>query len=341
MKLQRVIAITHARNVEFLRDRSALGWNLLLPVLLVLGLATIFSGDGQALYKVGVVAESPDAVLPVAEVEPLMGLAFTDFVAQADHARALRLVERHQLDLLVDFGSRRYWVNSSSPKGYSLVRMLAGFDDRPLERAVVSGEQTRYVDWLVPGILGMNMMFSCLFGVGYVIVRYRKAGYLKRLSATPVRAAEFLVAQVLSRLLVIMVVTCGVFVATEWIIGFPVVGSHAALLVVALLGAIAMIAMGVAVAPRTTSEELANGLLNLVTWPMMMVSGVWFSIEGAPTPVLWLAQALPLTHLLEAARGIMLDGDSLMAVSGHLLVLAGIAVACLGLGAWGFRWRER
>ncbi|MEN8822601.1 MAG: ABC transporter permease [Abyssibacter sp.] len=341
MKLQRIVAITQARNIEFLRDRSALGWNLLLPVLLVLGLATIFSGDGQSLYKVGVLAESVEAALPAPDREPLMGLAFTDFVPQPDGDRARRLVERHQLDLLVDFDARRYWVNNSSPKGYSLEQMLAGLAGRPFTRAVVTGEQTRYVDWLVPGILGMNMMFSCLFGVGYVIVRYRKAGYLKRLSATPVRAAEFLIAQVLSRLLVIMVVTCGVFLATEWVIGFPVQGSHGALLVVALLGAVAMIAMGVAVAARTTSEELANGLLNLVTWPMMMVSGVWFSIEGAPRAVVWLAQCLPLTHLLEAARAVMLDGDSLASVLDHLLVLAAIGLVCLALGAWGFRWRER
>lgn len=341
MKLQRIFAMTHARNLEFVRDRSALGWNLLLPVLLVLGLATIFSGDGQALYKVGVLVDQPDAPLPVTESEPLMGLAFTDYVPEPDTERALRLVERHQVDLLVDFGTRRYWVNDSSPKGYSLERMLAGMPGAPLQRAVVSGEQTRYVDWLVPGILGMNMMFSCLFGVGYVIVRYRKAGYLKRLSATPMRAAEFLVAQVLSRLLVIVVVTCGVFAATEWVIGFPVVGSHGSLFVVALLGAISMIAMGVAVAARTTSEELANGLLNLVTWPMMMVSGVWFSIEGAPTPVVWLAQCLPLTHLLEAARGVMLDGQSLLAVADHLMVLGVIALGCLVFGAWGFRWGER
>ncbi len=91
MKLQRIVAITQARNIEFLRDRSALGWNLLLPVLLVLGLATIFSGDGQSLYKVGVLAESVEAALPAPDREPLMGLAFTDFVPQPDGDRARRV----------------------------------------------------------------------------------------------------------------------------------------------------------------------------------------------------------------------------------------------------------
>ncbi|WP_348672318.1 ABC transporter permease [uncultured Abyssibacter sp.] len=339
MMLRRILAITRARNLEFVRDRSALGWNILLPLLLVLGLAIVFSGDNQPLYKVGVLTQAT-AQLPDAESEPLMGLRFTQFVPELDPERAIRLVERHRLDLLVDFQARRYWINTTSPKGYSLERILAGLPGPPLERATVTGEQTRYVDWLVPGILGMNMMFSCLFGVGYVIVRYRKAGYLKRLSATPIRPAEFLIAQILSRLLVIMVVTCAVFVGTEWLIGFPVDGSHLSLFVIALIGAVAMIAMGVAVAARTTSEELANGLLNLVTWPMMMVSGVWFSIEGAPAVVVWLARCLPLTHLLEAARAVMLDGVGLIDVADHLLILLVIAAGCLAFGAWSFRWRD-
>ena len=340
MRLRRILAITKARNIEFIRDRSALGWNILLPLLLVLGLATIFSGDNQPLYKVGVMMAAESAELPTGDAEPLMNLRFTQFVPEFDHNRAVRLVERHRLDLLVDFEQRRYWINSTSPKGYSLERMIAGLPGVALERAVVTGEQTRYVDWLVPGILGMNMMFSCLFGVGYVIVRYRKAGYLKRLSATPISPAEFLIAQICSRLLVIMVVTCAVFAATEWLIGFPVLGSHLTLLAVALAGAVAMIAMGVAVAARTTSEELANGLLNLVTWPMMMVSGVWFSIEGAPAAVVWAAQCLPLTHLLDAARAVMLDGASLMQVADHLVILLLIGVGFLCFGAWSFRWRD-
>lgn len=336
MKWSRVLALTHARNTEFVRDRASLGWNLLLPVLLVAGLGVIFSGDGRALYTVGVVATE----LPAADTEPLMGLRFTDFVAITDGDAAVAKVQRHQLDLLVDFQRRRYWVNTTSPKGYSLERMLAGFAGTPLQRAPVTGEATRYVDWLVPGILGMNMMFSCLFGVGYVIVRYRKAGYLKRLSATPVTAMEFLTAQVLSRLCVIMTVTVLVFAGTGWLIDFPVRGAYVDLFIVALVGSAAMIAMGLAVAARVMSEELANGLLNLVTWPMMMLSGVWFSLEGAPAPVVWLAQVLPLTHVLDAARGIMLDGESLADVADHLTVLGGLALVCLFGGAAAFRWRS-
>ena len=93
----------------------------------------------------------------------------------------------------------RYWVNTDSPKGYVVEKLLRAEHPAPSAKPV-TGAAVRYVDWLFPGILGMNMMFSCLFGVGYVVVRYRKSGFLKRLHATPLTAFEFLSAQVLSRL---------------------------------------------------------------------------------------------------------------------------------------------
>ncbi len=100
----------------------------------------------------------------------------------------------------------RYWVNPSSPKGYIIEKLLLQ-SDPTAHREPVSGEAVPYVNWLFPGILGMNLMFSCIFGVGYVVLRYRKNGFLKRLNATPLTAFEFLTAQVMSRLVLTMIVT--------------------------------------------------------------------------------------------------------------------------------------
>ena len=119
----------------------------------------------------------------------------------------------------------RYWVNTDSPKGYIVEKLLLRGSTRARSARPVSGEAVRYVDWLFPGILGMNMMFSCLFGVGYVVVRYRKSGFLKRLHATPLTAFEFLSAQVLSRLLLILFVTAILYVGIGAIIGFHNAGS--------------------------------------------------------------------------------------------------------------------
>jgi len=203
----------------------------------------------------------------------------------------------------------------------------------------VSGAALRYVDWLFPGILGMNMMFSCLFGVGYVVLRYRKSGFLKRLYATPLTAFEFLSAQVLSRLGLILFVTAILYVGIGAIIGFRNAGSTLLLLLLAIIGALSMIALGVTIAARFASEELVGGLLNLLTWPMMLLSGIWFSLEGSPRWVQWVAHVFPLTHVLDAARAVMLDGAGLAQIAPHLLFLGATALAFLAFGAWSFRWR--
>jgi ABC-2 type transport system permease protein len=207
------------------------------------------------------------------------------------------------------------------------------------QRQPVSGAGLRYVDWLFPGILGMNMMFSCLFGVGYVVLRYRKSGFLKRLHATPLTAFEFLCAQVLSRLALIMFVTSVLYAGIGAIIRFHSAGSVLLLLLLAILGALSMIALGLTVAARFSSEELVGGMLNLLTWPMMLLSGIWFSLEGSPRWVQWLAHVFPLTHMLDAARAVMLDGAGLLQIIPDLMFLAATALAFLAFGAWSFRWR--
>ena len=240
--------------------------------------------------------------------------------------------------MLIDAATNRYWINNESPKGYLVEKVMPASLKSILHKQTVSGKQIRYVDWVIPGILSMNMMFSALFGVGYVIVRYRKNGMLKRLKATPVSAFEYLGAQIISRLLLIMVITIFIFYGTNLIIGYAMFGSQLSLFLVFALGAINLISLGLIVAARTHSEETAGGLLNLITWPMMFLSGVWFSLEGTNPVMQKLAQILPLTHITAAARAIMIDGAGLGDVSYHLLVLIGQTIVFLIVGAWLFRW---
>jgi ABC-type multidrug transport system permease subunit len=335
--IRRILAVLHARNLEFVRDRSTFGWNIFLPVLLVFGLGFIFSGEGRPMFKVGVLQSQIEIDT---QAHPFLQTRYVQFFATSDKESAVRKLSRHKMDMLLEPGpDPRYWVNTESPKGYMLERMLLQVDPG-ISRALVTGEAIRYVDWLLPGILGMNMMFSCLFGVGYVVVRYRKNGFLKRLNATPLRPIEFIIAQVLSRLILIIAVTAFVYTGTRYFIGFSMQGSHLALFLVTLLGAICLIAMGLVVAARVTSEELAGGILNLITWPMMLVSGVWFSLEGTHPVIQKLAAIFPLTHLLNAARAIMLDGASLADVRNEILALSIMTIVFLFLGAVSFRWRS-
>ena len=339
--LKRIYAIFRARNLEFVRDRGSMSWNLILPIALMFGLSFIFGSD-RAEYTVGVVQDGD--VIDTTQ-HPFLQSRYIQFVAVHDLDEGFRKVARHQLDLLVRFeGDASYWVNPDSPKGYFVEFALRQADESAggqLERGQIEGEPVRYVDWVLPGILGMNVMFSSLFGVGYVVVRYRKNGFLKRLRATPLRAIEFVIAQVASRLMLILLITSFVYVGTAFFLDIRMDGSYLLLLLVLLAGAVSMISLGLLVAARVTSEELAGGLLNMVTWPMMMLSGVWFSLEAASDWIRQVAAVFPLTHMLSAARAVMLDGAGVAEILPDLLTLGAMTAVFLALGALTFRWHPK
>ena len=335
IKITRFLAVFTTRNKEFWRDRSALAWNILFPVFVVLGFGFAFSNDRPALYKVAVVEAQGAPATPL-EFEQT---EYIRFIPTNDVQAAVTKVDRHQLDMLLDPAAQRYWINDTSPSGYILERVLHATGGQDYARQTVSGRETRYIDWLIPGVLSMNMMFSALFGVGFVIVRYRKNGVLKRLKATPLTAFEFLSAQVMSRLWLILFTTTAVFIGSDLIINFSMFGSYLDLFLVFTLGSVSMISLSLLIAARVSSEELAGGLLNLISWPMMFLSGVWFSLEGLHPWVQKLAQIFPLTHLINASRAIMIDGAGLMDVASDIIVLVLMTLVLLAIGAWSFRWQ--
>lgn len=358
------LALVIARNREFLRDRSVLAWNLLFPFLAVFALAVIFSGNGRDLYKValvgmdnGPVAESAAGGIPdptpgsngkldrMGEnahpaVRAFLATRYIQFVPVPDLKTAQNKVAHHQYDMMVDVsGAPRYWVNASNPKGYFLERVLWSAGTRNgFQRQVLEGREIRYVDWLLPGILAMNIMFGCLWGVGYVIVRYRKGQILRRFKASPVTALQFISSQITSRLILVMFVTTVLFFGMDLVLDFFRLGSLVDLFLVFALGAICLISLSILIASRTHNQELAGGLLNLASWPMMFLSGVWFSLEGSPQWLIYIAKAFPLTHLIGAARKIVLDGATLTGVLPELAIMTAMTVAFLLLGSLLFRW---
>lgn len=330
MNFSRFYAVVKARNIEFFRDRSSLGWNLLFPILMLVGLSFVFSGDDRAVYKVGVIELAP-------KQSSFLATKFISFINYQDIELAKVKLEQHSLDLLVDFKGEKYWVNQGSPNSYLVEKIFLNEHDN-FQRLETQGKKIRYVDWVLPGILGMNMMFSCLFGVGYVIVRYRKNAVLKRLKATPLSALEFVSAQLVSRLFIVMFMTSVVYIGCNLFFEFYMLGSYFDLFIIAALGAFSLITLGLLVASRSKSEELIGGLLNLTSWPMMLLSGVWFSLEGAPNAVKVFADFLPLTHLVAGARKIITEGATLMDISYHVSILVGMSVVFLALGAYLFSW---
>ncbi|WP_295881913.1 ABC transporter permease [uncultured Thiohalocapsa sp.] len=340
---QRITAVLTARNREFYRDSAGLIWNIMMPVMMIVAFAFIFGGGPDDLFKVGVLGD-PDTA---ADDTGFLATPYVTFVPVSDQGAAVTKVARHQLDLLVDSRGpggavTGYWVNPASPNGQITERLLLGAhargDEPAPERRLAAGEALSYADWVLPGVLAMNVMFSSLWGVGWVVVRYRKNGVLRRLKATPLRPLEFLSAQVISRLLVVIATGTLVYLGALAILDFPMRGSYTALVLVYIAGGLCMISLGLLVASRLRTEELADGLLNLMAWPMVLLSGVWFSMEGTSAAAQWLSQLMPLTHVVDAARGIMIDGAGVLDVLPQLVLLTALAALLLFTAARLFRW---
>lgn len=348
MSWKRIWAMIKARNYEFFRDKAAFGWNFLFPFLIIAGFGIIFSGRDYSGFKVGVF---PSASVPVSFADTTLPQKFIstehiEFIGFNTFEQGLEKLKHHKIDFLVklDSPTRQYWLLESSPKGYIVERLFkaglipdgSGYG----EKVEVQGGEIRYIDWLFPGILAMNMMFSALWGVSYIIVRYRKNGVLKRLKATPLTAFEYLAAQAISRIFLLIFTLVVVWLGSDLLFSFHVAGSYLDLLIVFVFGSLSLTSIGLLLAARGTSEEFASGALNFIAWPMMFLSEVWFSLEGAPQWVKTFSQMLPLTHLLQAARKIMNDGAKLADVSGECSIMLATTLLCLVLGAALFSWNE-
>jgi ABC-2 type transport system permease protein len=338
--LKVIYRLTIARNKEFYRDKGSITWAILFPVLLMTGITFAFRNEDQELFKVGLLGDN----IPV-HSESLLEKSWVTLVHYADDEtgthKAFERIRHHELDLLLKADGEQllYWVNPQSSRGAAAEQLLLATKTLRVKQTI-EGRAIRYVDWVIPGVLGMNIMFGALFGIGYVIVRYRKMEVLKRIQATPVSAVEYLSAQIISRLLVMLLISSVIFAACNWTLDFVVEGSYGLLFLIALLGGFAMVSLGLVMSSRTDSEELAGGLLNFATFPMMLLSEVWFSLDGSPAWMQTLSQALPLTHMVSAARKVMLEGATLGDIGLHLSILGCMSVVCLMLAACLFRWSK-
>ncbi len=345
--MKRIWAIFSARNYEFFRDKAAFGWNFAFPFLLILGIGLIFQGKEYKQFKIGVFPQAGESVIftettiPV----PFRDNRYLTFIPVADQTQGVEKLRKHKLDLLLDGSStaHNYWINDSSPNGglAEQLFLVSFFENQNVaKKQLIDGTQIRYVDWLFPGVLAMNMMFSALWGVGYIVVRYRKNGTLKRLKATPLTAFEYLTALMLSRIFLLMFTLVVVWAGADMIFHFQMLGSYWLLFFVFFLGGLNLCAIGLILAARGTSEEFTSGVLNFISLPMMFISEVWFSLEGAPEWVRTLSQFFPLTHLLKAARKVMSEGATFIDVQFECGMLALTTLIFLLIASRFFSWNE-
>ena len=208
------------------------------------------------------------------------------------------------------------------------------FEPRELQEA-----GSRYIDFLIPGLLGMNLMGGGLFGVGFVLVDMRVKKLLKRFLATPLRHGDFLLSVMLSRLLFMLPEILALLLFSHFLFGVTVRGSYGELALLVLLGGFCFAGIGLLVASRATTLETASGLMNLLMLPMYVLSGVFFSADRFPEAMQPLVRALPLTALNDALRGVMLEGESLVELSRPCLTLVLWGVLSFAVALRIFRWK--
>lgn len=338
-----LVELTSVRTKEFLRETEAIFWVFGFPLLLALALGFAFRSKAPDRIPVGVV-DGPQATawIHAMVASPVL---LPHLVSESEGREELR---RGQISLMVEGGAvplyrfdpTRPDARTARVEANDALQRAAGRRDVFAPREAHMSEQgSRYIDFLLPGLLGMNLMGTGMWGMGFTIVNARMKKLLKRLVATPMRRSDYLVAQFLSRLL-FLVLEVSVLVAFGWLVfGVRVHGSLLLLLVICLVGGFAFSGVGILTASRARTIEAVSGIANLVMMPMWLCSGVFFSYERFPDAVKPMIRALPLTALNDALRAVMNDGAGLAQVTPQVLVLLAWGLATFALGLRLFRWQ--
>lgn len=342
MKYSPLIQLTLLKLRGLLREPEAVFWIFVFPLLMAVALGIAFRARAPEPLVVGV-EDGADAPRVVADLEA--GGEIETRVLSPDEAR-VRLRAGHVPLVVVPERPRVLWFDPTRPESRTArllvndaLQTAAGRrDPEPASEREMNEKGSRYIDFLVPGLLGMNLMGTGFWGVGFSIVMARSRHLIKRFVATPMHRSHYLISQITGRL-VFLVLEVGVLLAfARLVFGVPLRGSLLAVATVSVLGALTFGGMGLLLAARTRTIEGISGLMNLAMMPMWICSGVFFSTARFPDAVQPLIQALPLTAVNDALRAVMLDGASLAAVSGDLAIAAawcvGSFVAALSL----FRW---
>jgi ABC-type multidrug transport system permease subunit len=337
-----LVQLTLVRVREFTREPEAVFWAIFFPVLITVGLGIAFRSRPADILKI---AATTPALAQALRQEPTLD------VAEVDPATAATLLRTGRIALVaepaVEGSGVLYRYDDTNPEG----RTARMFADQAIQRAagrrdpvsatdtIVRDPGSRYIDFLVPGLVGLGIMSNTLWGLGFSIVDSRRRKLTKRLIATPMSRAYYLLSYAVWRMMV-LVIEVGVPVGFGALaFGVPVRGSLIDLVVICVLASLSFSGLSLLIASRARTLEAVSGLMNLAQVPMWILSGVFFSAQRFPDVVQPFIRALPLTAVVDALRAHMLQGFGLVQLAPQLAVLAAWLVVCFGLALKLFRWK--
>jgi ABC-2 type transport system permease protein len=341
-----LIQLVLARLREFYREPEAVFWVYGFPILLILGLGVAFRN--QPIEKTQVLVETGPHSAQIAQalsVNPKFQVTTGD----AETCQIALRTGKTQLVVASGRDGTGYEYRFDPSRTESVLARNAV--DDALQRAAGRRDPVntvdeafnepggRYVDFLVPGLLGMSLMGGGMWGVGFVTVDMRIRKLLKRFLATPMKKTDFLGALMLSRMVFLIPEVIILLVFARYVFGVFYYGSFGAVAVLVVLGATMFCGIGLLVASRAKTIEAVSGLMNLVMLPMWMLSGIFFSSERFPAMVQPAIKILPLTPLIASLRSVMLEGASLFSQAGPIAIMAGWGIVSFAVALKIFRWQ--
>lgn len=343
-----IIELSLARLREWVREPEAIFWAFVFPIVMSVALAVAFPGQESRPVVVGISHElgtqNSAALRFRTALEGIDGVVLRD-VSAGDE---LRVIRDGDVDVIVVPGDPPTYRFDPDRTEARLARLVV---DEVLKRAagrtdpwaareepvVVAG--SRYIDWLIPGLLGMNIMSTGMWGIGFSIVQARLRKLLKRLAASPMRRSDYLLAQMIARLAFLAPEAVVPLAFGALVLGMPIRRSLVSIAAVCVIGAFTFTGLGLLAASRPKTLEAISGVLNMTMVPMWVLSGVFFSASNFPPAFQPVIQALPLTALNDALRAVILEGATLAQVGSELVRLAVWAVVTFVLALKLFRWR--
>ena len=349
-----LVQLTLVRFREFIRQPEAVFWTFVFPILLAVGLGLAFRSRPADKLRVAVVshytATTRDVSSPAEKLRAALAADSGIIVQSLDDTAAAHALRTAKVALVVspsESGGVQYSFDPERAESRN-ARMIADHaiqvgagraDPVKVSERRVTERGARYIDFVIPGLLGMNLMGSGIWGIGFAIVDSRGKRLLKRFMATPMSRVEYLLAFLFSRMffLILEVVTLLGFGAL--VFGVPLRGSLIELGLICLVSALSFGGLGLLIASRAKTVEGVSGLMNFVMLPMWIFSGVFFSSSNFPNVVQPLIRILPLTAVNDALRANMLEGVPITALGFEMAVIAGWLVLSFALALKLFRWR--
>jgi len=326
---------------ELVRELDVLFWSLVFPIVLATVLGLAFANQEPVTHQVAVIRNAYTQDNPSVRRLATMPAAF-HFLYLSERDAFLRL-KRGEVSLILEPRDSVQLTYHFDPQNqdaqaqyWQLEKKLAVAN--PTTVAPLRTQGSRYIDFLIPGLLAYGIMSSCIWGIGWNLIELRIRKLLRRIVATPLNRAEFLLAQFAVRLILSLIEVGVLFLFAYWFFGIRLQGTLAAGLAVFLVSNAAFGGIAVLVAARPDKTTVGNGIVSFVTLSMMTVSGIFFSYTHFPVWAVTFIRYLPLTLAADTARGVFNEGLGLFDIAGKLMALLSYGVVCFVVGLRWFRW---